>query len=462
MKKNTAVSGTLILASAGFVTRLIGFIYRILISRLIGAQALGLFGLISPIYFFAFSLCGSGVYMAVSKLAAEAQSDRSAQAVVLPGLTITVLTSLAAVSALRLFAEPLGLYFLGDARTIPALRLLSLALPFCVAGNCFKAYFLGVRKMLVPAADQVLEQLIRMGVIWLLAASLCQDNLQGACTIAVLGNVAGDIVSCLFAMSAYCIVCRKTKSGVWRLPKHTWRRLLSLSAPLTVNRSVSSALSGLENIIIPKVLVRSGMSAASALASYGEFGGMAFPIILFPTLFTNALSTNLLPIVSSAKISGRYDRLGHAIEGALRVALYMGFFFGGLFLLTGDFLGQTLYNSPSAGNYICLLAFVCPFFYLQSILGGLMNGMDLQTDSLVHTVLCDGIRILILLLAVPVYGFHAFILSLILTNILLAVLNLHSLLRVTPVQLRFSRLLTPPTMQEFLAVLPSRKRRQGR
>ena len=61
MKKNTAVSGTLILASAGFVTRLIGFIYRILISRLIGAQALGLFGLISPIYFFAFTLCGSGV-----------------------------------------------------------------------------------------------------------------------------------------------------------------------------------------------------------------------------------------------------------------------------------------------------------------------------------------------------------------------------------------------------------------
>ena len=108
-----------------------------------------------------------------------------------------------------------------------------------------------------------------------------------------------------------------------------------------------------------------------------------------------------------------------------------------------------------------MLAFVCPFFYLQSVLGGLMNGLDLQNDSLVHTVICDGIRIMILLLVVPVYGFGAFIASLVLTNILLALLNLRSLLKVTPVRIRLRHLIMPPSPSSVVKLFPAyaRKRR---
>ena len=139
----------------------------------------------------------------------------------------------------------------------------------------------------------------------------------------------------------------------------------------------------------------------------------------------------------------------------------MGFFCGAAFLLWGEWLGTLLYGSPSAGGYISLLAFVCPFFYLQSVLGGLMNGLDLQNDSLVHTVVCDGIRIMILLFIVPKYGFGAFIASLVLTNILLALLNLRTLLKVTPVRIRLRRLITPPSPASVVKLLPTytRKRR---
>ena len=190
---------------------------------------------------------------------------------------------------------------------------------------------------------------------------------------------------------------------------------------------------------------------------------MAFPIVFFPTLLTSALSSNLLPIVSSVHASGSYYRLQRVIEQSLRLTLYMGVFFGLVFALSGEWLGAVLYDSASAGHYIVLLSIVCPFFYLQSVLGGLMNGLELQNDSLVHTVVCDGIRILILLFVVPSYGFTAFIAGLLGTNILLSLLNLGSVLRVAPVKIRILKLLQPPSLSSLRQFLPvhtrqSRKR----
>ena len=459
LKKNTAVAGTLILAAAGLATRLIGFIYRILMSRWIGSEGMGLFGLISPVYGFTFTLCGSGVYMAVSKLVAEARTDREATRLVLPSLLLTVSLSAAAMLSLQFLALPLGTGLLGDVRTVRPLRLISLALPFCAAGNCFKAYFLGVRRMAIPAVSQILEQLAHMGVIGGIALLSSPDDLEAACMIVVLGNVAGDLFSCLLTATAYGIVCKKQGKGSSKTPAVPFlAKLLGIAFPLTVNRAIGSGLSGFENIIIPKVLVRSGMSSTAALSAYGELNGMAFPIIFFPTLLTGALSNNLLPIVSSAHASGSYKRLQRAIEQSLRLTLYMGLFFGLLFALGGNWLGRVLYDSASAGHYIVLLSVVCPFFYLQSVLGGLMNGLDLQNDSLVHTVLCDGIRILILLFIVPSYGFNAFIAGLLGTNILLSLLNLRSLLRVAPVRIRVLRLLAPPSPASLRHFLPARSR----
>lgn len=76
--------------------------------------------------------------------------------------------------------------------------------------------------------------------------------------------------------------------------------------------------------------------------------------------------------------SGSYYRLQRVIEQSLRLTLYMGVFFGLVFALSGEWLGAVLYDSASAGHYIVLLSIVCPFFYLQSVLGGLMNGLELR------------------------------------------------------------------------------------
>lgn len=47
--KNQVIQGTLILTIAGFITRLIGFVYRVYLSDTIGSRLLGVYQLIFPV-----------------------------------------------------------------------------------------------------------------------------------------------------------------------------------------------------------------------------------------------------------------------------------------------------------------------------------------------------------------------------------------------------------------------------
>ncbi|MFR2464434.1 MAG: oligosaccharide flippase family protein, partial [Clostridia bacterium] len=55
MRKNSFLTGTLILVAAGLISRLLGFLYRIYISNIMGSEGMGLFQLISPVYFLAYT-----------------------------------------------------------------------------------------------------------------------------------------------------------------------------------------------------------------------------------------------------------------------------------------------------------------------------------------------------------------------------------------------------------------------
>jgi stage V sporulation protein B len=68
--KNVILRGTLLLTIAGVISRIMGFFYRIFLANTIGAEGLGIYQMIFPIYSVCFSLCASGIETATSKLVA--------------------------------------------------------------------------------------------------------------------------------------------------------------------------------------------------------------------------------------------------------------------------------------------------------------------------------------------------------------------------------------------------------
>ena len=462
MKKNAFLTGTLVLVAAGLISRLLGFLYRIYISNIMGSEGMGLFQLISPIYFLAYTFCASGIYLAISRLVAAEKSNRNGRnmsRILLTGCCMAALSSLLFVGLLLFQADFIAERFLHDSRTATSIRIVSLALPFCVTSSCMKAYFYGIQKMTVPAIDQVLEQVSRMAVIFFLAPVMVPKGLEAMCQMAVVGTVAGDIVSCLYASCAYSWERKKTRSstaeGQRKRTLALVGTLLAIAVPLTANRAISQILSSFESIMIPSALKRYGLDSSQALSLFGEFSGMAMPIITFPSLLTGALSMNLLPMVAQAQAVSNNHRIQSAISKSLRFTFLIAFLFTAIFASLGKPLGLFLYHQPAVGRLLFILSFLCPFLYLQSTLGGLLNGLGLHNYSFLHNLVSDALRILILLYFVPQYGFNAFIVGMFLSSILASVLNLRKLLSSASRHLPFGQIFFKPLLAAAASILVS-------
>lgn len=457
MRHNSLLSGTLILVGAGFLTRILGFLFRIYLSGLMGSEGMGLYQLLTPIYFLAFAMCASGTSLAISRLASCAFSSDSHEGprrILYAGLLLSISTSLLLTILLYTYADWFAAHIIMEARLAGPLRVLSLALPWSVASACIKSYFHAKQRMDVSAIDQLIEQLCRMGAIYLLAPVLGRGNLIDICYMAVIGNVAGDFLSCLYCIAVYIRDCRKyPTTAAGPSLRFCMPALLGIILPLSANRVISQLLSSFENVLLPSSLQSYGMSASEALSIYGEFGGMAMPILFFPCVITGALSSNLLPAVARADAAGNQDFIRKAIQNSVHYTLLIGFLCTVLLYTCGNQLGLLLYKNARAGQFITWLSLLCPFFYLESTYGGLMNGLGLHHRSFLHSILSDAIRIAAVMLLVPHYGMPAFYLGMAVSLILCTTLNYRSLCHCCGLDFHPISILTTPFLATILSIL---------
>ena len=124
---------------------------------------------------------------------------------------------------------------------------------------------------------------------------------------------------------------------------------------------------------MPNRLIAFGLSHSDALSLYGVLTGMALPFIFFPSAVTNSLAVVLLPTVAEAQAQDNSSRIEKTIAAALRYSLYMGIFCIGLFTLLGPDLGMTVFRNQTAGQYIAVLAWLCPFMYISTTMGSILK-----------------------------------------------------------------------------------------
>ena len=171
--------GTLILTGTSIVSQFLGFVYRILLSRLIGAEVMGLYQLIMPVFSVIMALTAVGLTVAVSNLSSQyhARGNRAAIAQVLRRCLAVFLLLFAAVAAVVvLLYDPISVYLLGDARTQLGLLLLLPCILLTGVENLHKHFFYGTGNIRPPAAVELCEQFIRTGaVLGLLVVFLPQN-----------------------------------------------------------------------------------------------------------------------------------------------------------------------------------------------------------------------------------------------------------------------------------------------
>lgn len=435
-KKNTLLTGTLILTFAGLITRIMGFFYKIFLSNTLTAEHLGLYQLVFPVYGICFTLYGSGIQTAISQLVANCSADLKASAkqkrVLKTGLLLSVSIALSLSVLLFWMGDVIAEKFLMERRCASSLRVLAFVFPFCGMTACINGYYYGLKKTGVPATTQLLEQIVRIASVYILSVMLGNGNQKVTCELAVLGIVLGEIASDIFSIFAL-LLDRKRKTKQKAIHFHPIKRLLSLTLPLTGNRLVVSLLHSYEAVLIPYMLQIYGMSSKKALSVYGILTGMSMPFIMFPSTITNSVAVLLLPAVSEAQASNNMTQIKKTSEVSMKYSLLIGLYASCIFLLFGDTLGTVFFHNPTSGNYMTILSWLCPFLYLSTMLGSIINGLGEAHMTLFNTVISLGVRIFFLCWLVPKQGLKGYMIGLLVSQLIITVLDFYTIRKHVPI-----------------------------
>lgn len=428
--KTSFITGTLLLTIAGVLTRIIGFFYRIFLSRTIGAEGLGIYQLLSPVMSLGFAVTAAGIQTSISRFVSMEMGKKNpagAKLYLFIGLFISLFLS--AVTSIFIWknADFIATSWLGDSRCAPLLSVLSLSfVPSCIHA-CINGYYYGLKKTGVPSLCQFIEQIARVGSVYLLYLIHMREHTPVPLSITMWGVVLGEVASTLVSIT----ISRLPDGSGENTPAlgTCTKNLICMAIPLTANRVVLNLFSSFENIMIPNRLKLFGYTNSEALGVYGILTGMSMSIIMFPSVITNSVSVLLLPTISEAKAAGD-DRLIHrTIRKTIRSCLFLGFLCTVGFLFTGKFLGNFLFENALAGTFIVTLGWICPFLYLSSTLSSILHGLGYPGLTFCLNLMACGIRILFVMFAVPVYGIRSYLWGLLVSQIFTAILAILILLK---------------------------------
>lgn len=430
-RKNPFIIGTIILTLTGVISRIIGFFYRIYLSRLFGEEGMGVYQLLNPVLALSFSVTAAGLQTAISKYVAGEISSKNAKSpfrILVTGLVLSLSLAFLCMGLTIRFSEWIAVNFLLEARTASMLRIIALSIPLSAVHSCINGYYYGIKKTGLPAATQLLEQFCRVACVYGADRLAAHRHVTPSINVAVIGLVIGEFFATLVSIGAayfrfyratvYTIrseqaACAKRPTAYPKIAIN----LLSLAIPLSITRIVINLLQSVEAVYIPSRLQVYGYDAATALSIYGVLTGMAMPLIFFPNALTGSMSVLLLPMVSEADAKGNKAAIRRTLGKTLYSCLILGCICTLGFLCFGRPIGRLLFNSTLAGNFICVLSLICPFMYLGTTLSSILNGLNSAVSVFFINVASLLIRLAFVFFLLPIFGIYSYIAGLLFSQV---------------------------------------------
>jgi stage V sporulation protein B len=453
MKKLTFIQNTIILVLSNLVTGALTFIFSIILSREIGAQGVGLYQIVMPVYtlFICFT-CG-GVTTALSKIVSEQNSRKNTSELyrsVSYSIAFfsfwTILISIIAAA----IAPLISAYFLKDVRTYTSILVFIPALLFVAIGSVLKGYFYGLQNTVFPAVIDIVEKAVRIIVLITLVTGLKPYGLKYQVSGAVAAMTAGELTSFILLYAFY-------KKSCWGVKQLTGKpdnaaqiiaNVLSISLPLCLNGFLSTLLGTFVAVMVPRRLQSIGYTLESSLALYGKIVGMGFNIIMFPAIIIGAISTILVPVISEASAGRGMSSVNRKMHAALKLTAAISAVSSGLFFTIPDELGKLFYSRPDLGNIIFSLSFGIIFSYIEATLFGILNGLGKQKVLLKNTIIMSIIDIvsLYLLIGMPGIGIYGYGINFVISPFVGCLLNTYEINRSTDAELKLGKIMAYPAL----------------
>jgi len=444
MTKQTFLKGTLILIAAGLITRILGFINRIVIARFIGSEGVGLYMMAAPTFFLAVTLTQFGLPVAISKLVAEAEArgdHRKTKQILVMSLAITGTLSAVITPVFLIYAPLMADTLLTDKRTLYPLLAVTPVVPIIAVSSVLRGYFQGKQNMRPLAVSQVLEQIVRISLVAVCTTAFLPLGIEYAAAGAMLSSVFGELASLLYLFVAFQykkkIRIRKRFFQSLKSGRTTFFELMSVSLPTTGSRFIGNLSWFFEPIVVAQSLAIAGVAASAATSQYGELTGFALTLLTLPSFITYSLSTALVPAISEGIEQKKMQVVEYRLEQAMRLCLLSGGISVVILFSYADELVSVMYGSSNAAIYVKIMAPFFLFYYFQGPLQAVLQALNLagaaMMNSLVGAVVKTGL--IFVLASRPSLGIMGAALAILTGIILVTLLHAATVSKVLPISI---------------------------
>lgn len=408
-----------ILTVTSLIMKSISMLFNLYIANKIGSEAVGVFSLVMSVYMFAITLATSGLSLACTCIVSEQFSKEN----YLNGLKavrncfiLALILGLLSSSVILLFSKIISHNWLKSMVSPIPLYLIAIGLPFISVSSVINGYFSAIRKSYKSAFSQFFELFVKITATIILLSFYSSESVESICICLILADIISELSSCVLLIALYKKdISKYCKTSIFDLSFK--KRILKISAPISIASYIRSGLSTFKQLIIPNRLVLFGLPYSLALAEYGKINGMTMSVLLFPNVFIMSFSNLLIPEFASL-VSKQYKK--RILQICQKVFLATSLFsitIAMIFFFLSEQISIIVFKSLECNEYIKILAPLILFIYPDSILDSMLKGLNKQFNVMVCNLLDLILTIGILYFLLPCFGLTGYLLAIMVSEI---------------------------------------------
>lgn len=401
----------------------LSFFYRIALSRIIGAEGLGIYQICLSVFAVFLTAASSGIPVTVSRLIAKsgANGDEAGKnAAVTAGVAATLIFTVP-IAAILFFGKNLLGFLFADDRCMNIFVILLPGLILTSVYAVMRGSFWGNKQFLPYSIIELAEDavMVALGCALIVGAT---DPVAGAqrATVAVL-------VSYIFSFAVSLFWYFK-KGGRFVNPKKQLKPLLSSSLPITAMRTSTSVLNSAVAILLPALLMNAyGLSNSEAISLYGVAIGMSVPVLFIPSSLIGSISVVVAPELSENFYKKKDALVRFDVEKSIKAAVFIAALLIPVLFVSGDEIGEFLYSDALSGQIIRNCAFILLPMCLAMITTTVLNSMNCEKRTLIYFCIGAAFMLASILVLTKYVGVYSYMIGLAGNYVISSAMNLRLL-----------------------------------
>ena len=402
MFKSKFFKTTIILLITSLFTKLLGFIIKLYITRIIGIEGNSYLSIINPLY----SLLTQIVTFSFPLTIAKIISDRkyASSKIIINSFYVMIIINVIIILIVGFNANLIATKLLKNPQTNLLIITALLTLPFISISSIIKGYFFGNQKMLPYAFSNILEQLFRLICFSLFLNKIYNYNSY----LSVIFIIGLNIFSESFSIFIfYLFLPKKIPLNIksYYYDYHLNKEIMLLSSPNVLSKIIGNIFYFLEPIILINLLLKQGYTHYFITSNYALYNIYSLSILCLPSFVISALETSLIPELS-IKLNNK-DKTGFIkrIKKSLFISLLIGITFKIIIDLFGKKIMLLLYHDLSAYKYLNYLNQYFFLYYLEAPINSALTASRKNGIIFITTFISNSVKTLLMIILITL-GFH--------------------------------------------------------